>query len=46
LPLGEEIPASLGRSAIPSYGGTDGLRQKFTAKERDTESLLDYFGAR
>jgi RHS repeat-associated protein len=46
LPFGEEIPASLGRSAIAGYGGTDGLRHKFTAKERDSESNLDYFGAR
>jgi RHS repeat-associated protein len=46
LPFGEEIPASLGRSAIAGYGGTGGLRHKFTAKERDTESNLDYFLAR
>jgi RHS repeat-associated protein len=46
LPFGEEIPASLGRSTIAGYGGTDGLRHKFTAKERDSESNLDYFGAR
>jgi len=46
LPFGEEIPASVGRSAIAGYGGIDGLRQRFTAKERDIESNLDYFGAR
>ena len=45
LPFGEEIgtdhcPAGL------SYGATDGERQKFTQKERDSESGLDYFGAR
>ncbi|MEW5979727.1 MAG: RHS repeat-associated core domain-containing protein [Acidobacteriota bacterium] len=34
-----------GRSAIAGYGATD-LRQKFTAKERDPESNLDYFLAR
>jgi RHS repeat-associated protein len=28
------------------YGAADGLRQKFTSKQRDTESGLDYFGAR
>jgi RHS repeat-associated protein len=28
------------------YGGLDGTRQKFTQKERDSESGLDYFGAR
>jgi RHS repeat-associated protein len=32
--------------AIPGYGDTGGLRHKFTAKERDNESNLDYFGAR
>jgi RHS repeat-associated protein len=45
LPFGEEIgtdhcPAGL------SYGATDGERQKFTQKERDSESGLDYFLAR
>jgi RHS repeat-associated protein len=28
------------------YGGLDGTRQKFTQKERDSESLLDFSGAR
>lgn len=28
------------------YGATDGVRQKFTQKERDTETGLDYFDAR
>ncbi|MEW5979726.1 MAG: RHS repeat-associated core domain-containing protein [Acidobacteriota bacterium] len=46
LPFGEEIGTSYGgRSSIPGYGVTD-LRHKFTAKERDPESNLDYFGAR
>ncbi|MEW5978410.1 MAG: RHS repeat-associated core domain-containing protein [Acidobacteriota bacterium] len=46
LPFGEEIGTSYGgRSAIAGYGATD-LRHKFTAKERDSESNLDYFGAR
>ncbi|MEW5976651.1 MAG: RHS repeat-associated core domain-containing protein [Acidobacteriota bacterium] len=46
LPFGEEIGTSYGgRSAIAGYGATD-LRHKFTAKERDPESNLDYFGAR
>ncbi|MEW5980352.1 MAG: RHS repeat-associated core domain-containing protein, partial [Acidobacteriota bacterium] len=46
LPFGEEIGTSYGgRSAIAGYGAID-LRQKFTAKERDTESYLDYFIAR
>jgi RHS repeat-associated protein len=43
LPFGEEIvnarPGSL-------YSGTDDPRQKFTGKERDSETSLDYFGAR
>lgn len=28
------------------FGATDGLSQRFTGKERDTESGLNYFGAR
>ena len=40
LPFGEEI--SVGRS---NYGGSD-IRQKFTSKERDNETGLDYFDAR
>jgi len=43
LPFGEELvnvrPGTL-------YGGTDNPTQKFTGKERDAESGLDYFGAR
>jgi hypothetical protein len=47
LPYGEELPASVGgRSAVAGYGGGDSTRQKFTAKERDSESGLDYFLAR
>ncbi len=47
LPFGEEIPPSVGgRSAVSGYGATDCTRQKFTGKERDAESGLDYFGAR
>jgi RHS repeat-associated protein len=47
LPFGEEIPASFGvRAAIGGYGATDGVKQRFTGKERDLESGLDYFGAR
>jgi len=46
LPFGEEISAGVGiRSA--SYGyGTDTVRQKYTGKERDGETGLDYFQAR
>jgi RHS repeat-associated protein len=47
LPFGEEIPAGVsGRSGGLGYGGNDGVRQKFTQKERDSESGLDYFLAR
>ncbi len=52
LPFGEEVPLSLadygGRFSITGYTPSliDGPRQKFTAKERDTESNLDYFRAR
>lgn len=46
LPFGEEIPGnSTGRNSLwePS---THQVSQKFTGKERDPESGLDYFGAR
>ena len=47
LPYGEEIGASIGgRSGVAGYGGADTTRQKYTAKERDAESGLDYFLAR
>jgi RHS repeat-associated protein len=51
LPFGEEIQISqsvtiAGRTTSQGYGGTDDTRQKFTSKERDTESGLDYFEAR
>ncbi|MEW5980665.1 MAG: RHS repeat-associated core domain-containing protein [Acidobacteriota bacterium] len=45
LAFGEELTASYGRAGIPGYGNHP-LRQKFTAKERDSESNLDYFLAR
>ena len=47
LPFGEELPSSVGsRSSVDGYGAVDGVRQKFTQKERDVESGLDYYGAR
>jgi RHS repeat-associated protein len=48
LPFGDEILATTqnARSGIGCYSGETGLRQKFTGKERDSESRLDYFGAR
>jgi RHS repeat-associated protein len=47
LPFGDEILATSqnGRSGISCYPA-DLTRQKFTAKERDGETGLDYFGAR
>jgi YD repeat-containing protein len=48
FPFGEEVPASFNsRSAVTGYGAsTDDIHQKFTSKERDNESGLDFFGAR
>lgn len=47
LPFGEELSAATGgRGNTQGYGATDNLRQKFTEKERDNESGLDYYGAR
>jgi RHS repeat-associated protein len=47
LPFGEELGAGIGqRSVAMGYSASDNMRQKFTAKERDSESGLDYFGAR
>jgi RHS repeat-associated protein len=46
LPFGEELYAGTGgRTTAQGYGG-DNVRQKFTSKERDVETGLDYFGAR
>ena len=49
LPFGEEIGTAYGgRSSVSGYTAsrTEGPTQKFTGKERDGESGLDYFGAR
>jgi RHS repeat-associated protein len=54
LPFGEEIPVDRGgRSAVVdspdnhhAYGWSDDTVRKFSGKERDSESGLDYFGAR
>ncbi|MBZ5537620.1 MAG: hypothetical protein LAO31_16810 [Acidobacteriia bacterium] len=47
LPFGETIPAGVGgRTAVMGYEQLDAINQKFTGKERDAESGLDYFGAR
>lgn len=44
LPFGEEIPDGMGGRGV-LYGMAD-PKQKFTGKERDAETGLDYFGAR
>jgi RHS repeat-associated protein len=47
LPFGEELSAGIGgRTTTQGYDAADGVRQKFTSKERDNETGLDYFGAR
>lgn len=45
LPFGEDVPENF-RTGIPGYGTGDNVRQKFTLKERDNETGLDYFLAR
>jgi RHS repeat-associated protein len=46
-PFGEEIFAGTGgRTTTMGYSAADGVRQKFTQKERDNETGLDYFNAR
>ncbi|MCW5963221.1 MAG: hypothetical protein KIT83_04205 [Bryobacterales bacterium] len=47
FPFGEEIgPDVSGRTTIMKYVVTDDPTQRFTGKERDAETGLDYFGAR
>jgi len=47
LPFGEELSAGAGgRTAPMGYVSGDSVRQQFTSQERDTETGLDYFGAR
>lgn len=47
LPFGEAIETTKGnRTALPGYGSDGGVRHKFTGKERDPESGLDFFQAR
>jgi RHS repeat-associated protein len=45
LPFGEEIDTGIG-SRAGTYDQDGGFRQRFTAKERDAETGLDYFDAR
>jgi RHS repeat-associated protein len=44
--FGEEIPSGTGSRTAPCFTAADTLTQKFTGKERDAETGLDYFGAR
>lgn len=48
LPSGVVLPGitDTGRTMAQGYGVDDGVRHQFTGKERDTETGLDYFGAR
>jgi RHS repeat-associated protein len=47
LPFGEEIPPEVGgREHVFGYGRGRALTRRYTGKERDPESGLDYFGAR
>jgi RHS repeat-associated protein len=47
LPFGEELSAGIGqRTVAMKYDAPDSTKQKFTQKERDNESGLDYFLAR
>jgi RHS repeat-associated protein len=51
LPFGEEIQARVGARVTGLYPQAtlavgDGVTEKFTGKERDTETGLDFFGAR
>ena len=46
LPFGEEIQAGIGGRTAGQGCVADSVRQKFTQKERDSESGLDYFLAR
>jgi RHS repeat-associated protein len=47
LPFGEELFAGTGgRTTAQGYSASDNVRQKFTSKERDNETGLDYFLAR
>jgi RHS repeat-associated protein len=45
-PFGEEVPASTAGRDTHWGPFNDTVNQKFTGKERDSESGLDYFGAR
>jgi RHS repeat-associated protein len=46
MPFGEEITSGTSVRSVQQGYVDDGVRQKFTGKERDSETGLDYFGAR
>jgi RHS repeat-associated protein len=46
LPFGEEVSAGTGGRTTQQGYVVDNVKQKFTQKERDVETGLDYFGAR
>jgi RHS repeat-associated protein len=47
FPFGGEVGSDANvRTTARGYGAGDVVRQKFTSKERDAETGLDYFGAR
>lgn len=46
LPFGEELSAGTGGRTTTKGYTADNVRQKFTSKERDSETGLDYFIAR
>lgn len=46
LPYGEQIPQGVGARTGPCWAAGEEPRQRFTGKERDAESGLDYFAAR
>jgi RHS repeat-associated protein len=46
LPYGEELAGIGGRTTGRGYTGNDLTRQKFTSKERDNETGLDFFESR
>ncbi|HLM99625.1 MAG TPA: hypothetical protein VK335_10105 [Bryobacteraceae bacterium] len=52
LPFGEEIPGGMGGRTAACFTAADALTERFTGKERDTETAssamqgLDFFGAR
>jgi RHS repeat-associated protein len=46
IPFGEEIPGGVAGRNSQFGPGLDNVSQRFTEKERDTESSLDYFDVR